>query len=145
MAVTSEPGDNSSFFTNAYVTRVCLQGAKGAGGATAGLDLLGGMAPLPGVLMPGLMPGLASVGAFAGASRIVVLKNAVEVEELSNTTDYEEIVQDMQVRRGTARVWCSLADASAELCSCSAGTGGLGCNVAVFCSVPASTVVHTHW
>jgi hypothetical protein len=74
-----------------------LQGAKGAAGPTAGLDLLGGLAPLPGVMLPGLMPGLGGA-AFAGASRIVVLKNAVEVEELNNPTDYEEIVQDMQVR-----------------------------------------------
>jgi hypothetical protein len=73
-----------------------LQGAKGAAGATAGMDLLGGLAPLPGVMLPGLMPGLGGA-AFAGASRIVVLKNAVEVEELNNPTDYEEIVQDMQV------------------------------------------------
>lgn len=73
------------------------------------MDLLGGMAPLPGVMMPGLMPGLVpglGGGAFAGASRIVVLKNAVEVDELNNPTDYEEIVQDMQVRGAGQRCTC---------------------------------------
>jgi hypothetical protein len=84
-----------------------MQGAKGAAGATAGFDMLGGMAPLPGVLMPGLMPGLGAMGAFGSVSRIVVLKNAVEVEELNNETDYEEIVQDMQVRLLTGALdWC---------------------------------------
>ena len=65
------------------------------------MDGLMGM--LPGVVMPGL-PGMAGmVPGLAGASRIVVLKNAVDVEELRNPNDYTEIVQDMEVKRGTKR------------------------------------------
>lgn len=62
------------------------------------------MGMLPGVVMPGL-PGMAGMGVpgLAGASRIVVLKNAVDVEELRNPNDYTEIVQDMEVKRGTKR------------------------------------------